>query len=406
MTRIIGTICDVVNENLCCGCGACYSHCEKKAVALINDEENGIHPLFSEIECGDCKDCLSFCPGCYLNYRALIDENMGKYDELIGPYLEIYEGYAKDEEVRYKASSGGVLTAISLFCLEEQNMEFVLHTGMDKKVPWLNETKLSRTRKDVLENAGSRYAPSSPCDSFGLVQQCRRPSVFIGKPCDAAAAYSMRRMNKKLDGHLGLVLSFFCAGPPVTKATLSLLRREGIDRDKVSTIRYRGYGWPGMFSVCYEDSKPITTLTYQESWGYLAKQRRPFRCGICPDGMGDFADISCGDAWDQYSGDSDPGRSVIIVRTRRGKDILSGAVSAGYIEIKPSSRNAVLSAQRLQVRRKELYGRMLAMRILAVPVPNYDGFPAYAAWRNNTILVKVRILAGTLRRIMKRFYRR
>jgi len=403
--RAIETIGDVVSSHLCSGCGACVSHCKKQAATLCHDEESGIRPLIDEERCGDCRECLSFCPGAYLDYRSLNAENIGTYHEFLGPYLEIYEGYARDGDIRYNASSGGALTALSLFCLEEKRADFVLHTGMDREEPWRNKTVQSRSRRELLEHAGSRYAPSSPCDSLGLVRAFNGSAVFIGKPCDAAAVYSLRRTDAALDEKLALVLSFFCAGPPFTQATLGLLRREGIDRGSVTAIRYRGFGWPGMFSVSGKDGKPVTSLTYRESWGYLATHRRPFRCGICPDGMGDFADISCGDAWQRHSDNGDPGRSVMIVRTERGRDILSRAVSAGYLEIQPSSPDAVLSGQSLQNRRKELYGRLLAMRILSVPVPLYDGFPAYETWRLNAIAVKARVIAGTLKRIAKRHYR-
>ena len=157
---------------------------------------SGIRPVFVGGGCGDCKECLSFCPGSFLDYRGLLDQNPGKYHPLIGPYLEVWDGYSADDESRRKASSGGALSALSLYCLEKENMESVLHTGMDRSKPWLNRSVRSKTRDEILENAGSRYAPSSPCDSLSLIEKGERPSVFIGKPCDAAAVYSMRRSKK------------------------------------------------------------------------------------------------------------------------------------------------------------------------------------------------------------------
>ena len=404
MARTIHTLSDVVDAGLCCGCGACLSHCGKAAVSLVNDEASGIRPVFVGGGCGDCTECLSFCPGSVLDYRGLLDKYPGKYHPLIGPYLEIWDGYSADDDSRRKASSGGALSALSLYCLEKENMESVLHTGMDRSKPWLNRSVRSKTREEILENAGSRYAPSSPCDALSLIEIGERPSVFIGKPCDAAAVYSMRRINKKLDDRLGLVLSFFCAGPPATKATLDLLQREGVAREAVNSIHYRGNGWPGLFSVRYDSNQAEKTLTYKQAWGYLASHRRPFRCSICPDGMGEFADISCGDAWHNYKDNGDPGQSTIIVRTSRGREILERAVAAGYLRVQASDPERVLSAQGLQKRKNELHGRLLAMAMTALPRPNYNGFPSAELWRDNPLSVKFRTLAGTVRRIITRHY--
>ena len=77
----------------------------------------------------------SVCPSvraAVLDYRGLLDKYPGKYHPLIGPYLEVWDGYAADDEIRRKASSGGALSALSLYCLEKENMESVLHTGMDR----------------------------------------------------------------------------------------------------------------------------------------------------------------------------------------------------------------------------------------------------------------------------------
>ena len=159
------------------------------------------------------------------------------------------------------------------------------------------------------------------------------------------------------------------------------------------------------------DYSPCATIairrrrpSHTAGMGYLAKYRRPFRCSICPDGMGEFADISCGDAWHNYKDNGDPGQSTIIVRTLRGREILERAVAAGYLRVQASDPERILSAQGLQKRKKELHGRLLAMAITALPRPDYNEFPAAELWRDNPLSVKFRTLAGTVRRIIIRHY--
>src|SRR5258707_1343211 len=101
-------------------------------------------------------------------------------DHEFGPVLEIWEGFASDPEVRMRASSGGLLTALSLYCLEREGMASVLHTGQDPEKPWLNKTVQSRGRSDLLQRTGSRYAPASPCDGLRDIENSSEPCVFVG----------------------------------------------------------------------------------------------------------------------------------------------------------------------------------------------------------------------------------
>src|SRR5207245_2175315 len=118
----------------------------------------------------------------------------------------------------------------------------------------------------------------------------------------------LRRERPELDRKLGLVLTFFCAGTPSTQGTLDLLKSLEVAPNEIDTVRYRGEGWPGRFKVLYSNRTKEKSFSYGESWGRLASYR-PLRCHLCPDGLGQVADISCGDAWEEFDNRGDPGRS-------------------------------------------------------------------------------------------------
>jgi coenzyme F420 hydrogenase subunit beta len=295
--RKVRTIQDVVDWGLCVGCGACYYACANGKVSVKNIDAIGIRPAFKE-DCLECTECLKFCPGASVKSNNLTDKESGNVEHhlLIGPTLEIWEGHAEDPDIRYAASSGGILSALSLYCLEKEHMKFILHSGMDPDKPWGNMSiQSSGGKKDLLTRTGSRYAPSSPCDSLSLIEKSDRPCVFIGKPCDAAAVSQLRKQRPLLDEKLGLTMTFFCAGTPSCKGTMDLLKKMDILPDDVETINYRGNGWPGEFRVTFKNKSDIKSSSYDESWSFLQKYRS-FRCNLCPDGLGQLADISCGDA--------------------------------------------------------------------------------------------------------------
>ena len=66
-------------------------------------------------------------------------------------------------------------------------MHGVLHTAANAKRPYLNETVMSKTRASIINAAGSRYSPASPCEKLQEIEDAPSPCVFIGKPCDVAA---------------------------------------------------------------------------------------------------------------------------------------------------------------------------------------------------------------------------
>lgn len=404
MRGAIRSLQDVVDWGLCIGCGACYYACSNNGVSLVNIESVGIRPRFDSAACASCSECLSICPGYFVDGNMETGQlpKQTEADHEFGPALEIWEGHASDPELRYRASSGGILSALALYCLEYENMGFVLHAGMDGAKPWLNKTVQSRNRSELLARTGSRYAPASPCEGLQAIEESDRLCVFIGKPCDVAGVALLRRQRPELDRKLGLILTFFCAGTPSTQGTLDLLKSLDVAAQEIDSVRYRGEGWPGRFKVAYGNPPQEKTLSYRDSWGHLTNYR-PLRCHLCPDGFGRVADISCGDAWENLNSNGDPGRSIVVVRTRRGKKILHLAMAANYLELAPVGATAVLAAQpSLLGRRKELFGRLLAMHLLQIPTPNFYGFSLFHSWIRLPFFKKVRTILGTMRRVVRR----
>jgi coenzyme F420 hydrogenase subunit beta len=405
VSRSIQNLKDVVDWGLCIGCGACAYACKKKHISLVNVESQGIRPRFESDECAVCTECLAYCPGytvdSYLAAGPLPKQT--EADHEFGPALEIWEGYASDPEIRFRGSSGGLLSALSLYCIEKEGMAFVLHAGADPEVPWSNKTYQSRNRTEILSRTGSRYAPASPCDGLVAIEQSDKPCVFIGKPCDTAGVALASRQRPALRKNVGLVLSFFCAGTPSSRGTLDLIRSLDFEPENVGSVQYRGEGWPGRFRVSEKQGGREGSYSYDESWGRLTSYR-PVRCHICPDGLGRVGDISCGDAWDEFSDASnDAGRSLVLVRTERGRQILRRAREACYVVLKPRNASGVMAAQtNLLARRREIFGRLLARRFLLMPVPKLIGFSLFRSWRKIPFSSQCRSIVGSMVRLMQR----
>ena len=399
------TLGDVVDWGLCVGCGACAYACKHGRIRMVHVEDQGFRPVFDDPEARNCSACVAYCPGAHVNGNLEIGGlgNRTAADHDFGPALEIWEGWATDADVRFRGSSGGALSALSMYCVEQGGFAGVVHAGMDTAKPWMNRNYVSRTRTDILARTGSRYAPSAPCHGLQDIAGASGLYVFIGKPCDAAAVSELRHRDPIVQRSVGLVMTFFCAGTPSTRGTLDLMGNLGITRESAGAVHYRGDGWPGRFRVINHSGQAHeNSLSYLESWSKLTGYR-PLRCNLCPDGLGRVSDIACGDAWDQYADDGDPGRSLIIVRTARGREILEGARRAGYVTTRRvGSENVLRAQQNLLDRRRELFGRLAAFRLVGAPVPHYEGFSLFRSWRQLGAKQQARTVLGTLRRILKR----
>lgn len=380
----------VVDSGNCTGCGLCASQVSGVAMELSN---NG---FMRPVRTGHGSQGLeekgagfaSYCPG--ISVRRP-EPGEGQEHEIFGRYLKVWSAAAIDDDIREAGSSGGVLTAIA----DRQSRM----TG--RGVLGAAGSQGTRTvpveitdRESALRAAGSRYAP------FAALERDRdHVSAVIGKPCEAAGLAA-------LEGDASpLILSFFCAGTPSQHATEALVERSGIDPSDVTSLRYRGNGWPGRFRAKTEDGREAS-YTYEESWGDVLGRQLQSRCKVCVDGTGEAADIAVGDYWESDDAgfpvfDDGDGRSVIIARTRRGLQTVLDCLADGTIEGTEIDIDALRSVQPYQVRRRtDLYGRILGRRLSGRTSPNYGTYRLRELSSRN-MKTSFRALLGTVRREIK-----
>ena len=402
-------ILDVAAAQACCGCGAC-AYADPEAVEMIDVLDHGRRPRLKAGASAVSPETMRVCPGIELSHGDH-SATPGLIEELLpawGPVLEVWEGYASDNEIRFSGSSGGAATALSLFAMEEGGMHGLLHIAARPDVPYLNRTVLSTTREQLLAATGSRYAPASPCDGLQMVQDAPAPCVFIGKPCDVAATAKARATRPALDEKLGLTIAIFCAGTPSTRGTFEMFRKMGIDDPAtIMSVRYRGNGWPGNATVTCRTRDGRETqheLTYQQSWGEVLQKHRQWRCYVCADHTGEFADISVGDPWYRKIPPGEPGRSLIVVRTERGRRILHAALAAGYLTAEKVEPAKVPASQpNLLKTRGSVWGRLLVLRLIGAAAPRFGRMPMFHLWwRELTLVQKLQSITGTIKRVFRK----
>jgi coenzyme F420 hydrogenase subunit beta len=407
-TKKIQRVDQIAEWRLCAGCGACAAACANHAIKLVDIFDRGIRPIIDSEKCRKCGGCVEVCPGIGISHKSFDNRLVPGLLYEWGPVLEVWEGYAADSQIRYNGSSGGVATALALFCLEKQDACGVLHIGTREGAPLENVAVFSKSKADLLGRTGSRYSPAAPCEKLEWIQESKSSSVFIGKPCDVVALRKSQAVNSLLDDKVSLAISIFCAGTPATEGTYKILSSLGVEPEQTEEIRYRGCGWPGATTVKMKgDNGQARQMSYEESWGNILSHYGQYRCRICPDSTGEFADISCGDPWYRELKENEQGWSLIVVRTEKGRKILQEAIKAGYVKLERVEPNTIPRSQKaLLSRRRHLWGRLLMMWMMRVPVPRYIGFFLLRSWLRLSLKEKLRCLAGTLKRIILRGWMR
>lgn len=395
----------VVDSRLCVGCGAC-AFVSEGAIKMREVPKEGWRPTpVAGENAPEPTISQKVCP--VIESDVPVPQNLEIHEEALrkglGPIVEMWEVHATDEGIRHAGASGGALSALASFALEQRGMGGVLHIAQDENDPFRNKTVLSQSKQELLDRTGSRYAPTSLCDRLDLIEKAGAPCAVIGQPSEIAALRKVESVKPELSDKVGITMSFFCAGAPSMQGTVDLIKSKGVDPKTVTEIRYRGRGWPGQFAICVQGKdEPVIEMTYAESWAFL-QSYRAWGVHLWPDGAGEHADVSCGDPWYRKVEDGELGSSLVLARNERGRDFVREAISAGYLKgEKIEWQHVAKSQENLLTKKGSIAGRLLGMTLLGLPTPQHRGYQLQYLWGQQGLGARVKDVLGTMRRILQR----
>lgn len=405
MSHAASPVEQVVDAGLCTGCGLCQSLYGSEQVRMQMTPAGFLRPqvLMRVVNAAIDREFEQCCPGRGLDLRP---EPGVALDPAWGPLVAVRTGWSSDAQTRFKGSSGGGISALLEHLLASGAVDFVAHIEADPDHPLRNRLRRSRTTAEVLQGAGSRYSPAAPLAELGALFASGQRFAFVGKPCDAAALQAHLRLHPERRAQVVAVLAFMCAGTPSEQGSLALLQRLGTRLEDTTSFSYRGNGWPGMATAVDREGQR-REIDYNSSWGQVLNRHLQFRCKVCPDGTGEFADVVCADAW--YGAEGYPefaerdGRSLILSRSLRGEALVTQALAAGALHAEPADATAIAGMQPYQLNRKRLLlSRLAALLLRGRMLPRFRGLRLLANARHIGLRNHLRNLAGTLKRLPQR----
>jgi len=399
----------VVAHGLCAGCGLCESLLGRERVAMRLTADGYLRPEVKQaIAPAELEPVLAVCPGATItgpSAKATRADYAAGPHPVWGPVAAIQKVWAGDPAIRHRAAAGGALTALGCFLLASGKVEAILHVSASTEQPILTEARVSTTPREVVEGAQSRYGPAAPLVHVRRLLDEGKRFAVIAKPCDIAAMRALMRQDPRARSLIAYTLTIFCGGVPTTFTAERIARHAGFAPEELKVFRWRGNGWPGPTHMEGRDGR-VAELTYDQTWYDPAASWTydiQFRCKICPDAIGELADVACPDGWVMEQGKpihrEAPGVNIAIARTAAGRALVAEALATGALAGAPFTVDELFAMHGDHLDRKLGHpARLLGLWLAGEPTPRLAGYRWWATlrragWRGNW-----RALWGAFRR--------
>lgn len=357
----------VITNGFCLGCGLC--HVMDENVNITEKDGN----LRSEYKDNKNEDHISICPAAGYDIVNLGKEihNAKNYSYELGWFEELHMAKSLDEEILKKASSGGAMTTIALYMLENGYADGVICT----KYICNNQTSrpytfIARNKSELLTAQGSKYCPTS---TLSILAELRNDEkyVLIGTPCQVAG---WRKYFKVCKPEINIVLTIanFCGGFRDFREIDHFIHNVAGIKD-VTYFQHRGDGVPGQMLIVGKDGKEWK-YPYPD-YAFLSSIQKNKRCIYCIDATGELADISCGDVWlDRVKQTRQPWSSVIL-RNAKAVHFFNDMIKKGILGVDEITLEEVVKSQKLNITSKKYrqYKRMRIQTALFKYLPDWNG---------------------------------
>lgn len=305
---------EIVEQELCYGCNACYNICPVNAIVMKQNTEGFFLPEIDDTKCIHCNKCKDVCPA--------IDQVYNKSSE-----PEIF-AFQAEGDILNEGSSGGVFPLLAKEFLENNGIVF----GVAFDDNWSAKHIAVDDIEDLEKITLSKYLQSDTGDSFKKVKELLgegKQVLYAGCPCQIAGLNLF--LGKEYDNLI--TVDLLCHGVPSPGCFSSYLK-ENFQFDRIEKIAFRGgEKWSPFFKVNYNDGKleeySLKNNAYVRAFLKDVNLRRT--CYGCKyNRLPRQGDITIGDLWGARKMDlgfPNPKTSVVLLNSKKGETAFFSAVT-------------------------------------------------------------------------------
>jgi len=325
---------EVINTGLCTGCAGCVIACPHDVIAYKH-EPGQYKPFHIEEELGltdcghgqkGCTSCTRACPR-FRDWESVADEHLhGRTrtdDEPAGIYRDILLVKASDDFVYETGQDGGLVSAILIWCLENDIVDGALTSYLEDGDGggWKAIPGLATNREEVLKGAGSRYTYAANTLAIDEAKERGIQRLAqVGMSCQTSIAPVMwHRRVGKISKPIQLIIGLLCSKSFDDSLFEELFEMKyDIQRQDIKKMNIKGVFQIWMNNGDYHE------INLKECHAWTREG-----CTHCPDFAAEHADISTGGIGNETDW------TLTVVRTELGQAIIQAMMADGVIETRP-----------------------------------------------------------------------
>ena len=357
--RALRALSQIIDNGLCHRCGSCVGICPTDTLGLDNESYPKVKNLSA---CTDCDLCVKVCPGDEFDFHKTHLEKFGNEGDITsthGQFLESFVAYSNDSWIREHSTSGGLVTGILLYLLEEKLIDGAVVIVSDPENIWKGKPIIARTKDELLLSLKSKYSIAPTNSVFNEIREMEGRYVLVGLPCQIHGYFKARELDAKLKERIVLTIGIFCHAAVEHDGYRLVWESLGEKKSNAKKFISRVGKHPGTPHIEKADGT-LEPVYFPEKKGFrpssmeminiLYRLYSPKRCLTCFDALAEFADISIGDPWLAPPDDQInfyDGWSFALVRDQKAKEIVKTMQEKNLITIYNTTEKEALSCNKM-----------------------------------------------------------
>ncbi|MHA2392832.1 MAG: dihydroorotate dehydrogenase electron transfer subunit [Promethearchaeota archaeon] len=318
---------EIIQTGKCVYCGACGAFCANIKFDISKE---------IPIEDGSCKDnntcrdgfglCYNLCPktGTDQISTSILDKWVfGKeQDKILGHNIGILSVKLTDHAKETLPIEAGPITALLFAALEAGLIDCSIITDKDEN--FVPHPIMATNQKEIFKGIGYKPSQSPTLSLIGdAINKEYTNTAVVGTPCQIQALRILQNhpiFDYEAYDLISLAIGTFCFGTYYNQLLTQCLKSYNINPSDIIKFDSK----KSEFSLkIYTNSG-----TKQVPLNYIYEKSIRNACFSCSDYTAAFADISVGNIG------SENGWKTLIIRNKRGKEILELCIEKGFLETK------------------------------------------------------------------------
>jgi len=248
---------------------------------------------------------------------------------------EMYVGFSNSNKIRENSSSGGVVTGLLTYMLNEKIIDCAIVSriiSINNNIRGISE--IVTTNNNLLDFAGSSYIDTPVLSAVKKINEYNGKVAIVALPCQIRAIRQFLSKNNRIAEQVIMIIGLFCRGNITCRFYNDYFEKAKIRTDNIDKLKIkRGYLQGTIFinrSDGRNEEMDFNKLNYYRIAGIHGKTS----CLFCDEHLAMQSDISVGDIFTPEFKNQTIKHSAIIPRSNAAVEVLKSIANKEQMVIK------------------------------------------------------------------------